>query len=361
MSIEADTHNSQSSRDTRSTHASIAEATFLEQPSAFLNFDRRSKMSLEDKSTLYRSLISLIRTNCEFDDALQDRAAQFLQSLEPKWNEKEKAAKLVTDLVPSSAGSPSDFVASILTLLSSPHSKVTKAALSFLSATINASPDEIRCRLVESDLITNLLATVQPHTLPISGNEALMNNLIGIIGNCVKLVSSSYLSGLGVTAAVEKSERREVIFHKVVIPSSQFVTFLIANRYLLNEELFHSLMFLFNKFIQICLYYRPTLEFVLASPIVMAFSSCLSIVEYENRLWVFLGNINLSLRECTEYGPEVVQCKKRMIEALFSEGYEDSLEQMMKNDKDGPYGRGVVTNCHFISQLLGSNVKNTEW
>ncbi|KAK2960008.1 hypothetical protein BLNAU_4891 [Blattamonas nauphoetae] len=320
----------------------------------------KSKLSFEDKSRIYCSLVALVKAEYAFDNALQDKAAQFLQSLELKWDEKEKAAKLVTDLVPSSAGSPSDFVDSILTLLSSPHSKVTKAALSFLSATIDASPDEIRSHLVKSDLISNLLATVQPHTLPITGNEEIFDKLNWVIIECLNLADHFSLSQLDITDAVGKYNHCEMIFQKVVIPSSGFVTFLISNRYILNGDLLDSFMTLLAILIDMSPFHRPTLEFVLASPIAMAFTSCLLLFEDEHRFWVTLLNIPLSLRDWKKQSREVAQSGKRMIQALFSEGFEDALEQKMMYDKNGYCGLHLGDMFLSISHKLGSNVDCTD-
>ncbi|KAK2957761.1 hypothetical protein BLNAU_7195 [Blattamonas nauphoetae] len=332
---------------------------FNEEP--FLSFDTKSQLSFEDKSRIYNSLVALVKADYPFDTALQDRAAQFLKCLEPKWRDKPKLAdKLVTDLVPSSDGSHSGFVDSITTLLSSPHSTVAASALSFFQKTTFASLPAIRKGLVESDLINKLLATVRPHTLPLSGNDEIFNILTKIIGNSIYLASPRSLSDLSITDTVDKYNHREMIFQKVVIASSPFVTFLISNRYSLNEDLLFSFMSLLTIHIQIGPFHRPTLEFVLASPILMAFTSCLSFFEDDHVLWVTLNNIHSSLREWTEEGPEVAQSAKRILQALRSEGSEDTLEQKMMNDKGGDDGRSVDWSCRFISQKLGSNVEFPE-
>ncbi|KAK2957756.1 hypothetical protein BLNAU_7190 [Blattamonas nauphoetae] len=327
----------------------------LQEP--FLTFDVNSDLSFEDKSTIYRSLVALVKAKYPFDIELQDRCVQFLKSLEPKWSyDKELANKLVTDLVPSSAGSSSGFVPSIAIVLSLPHSIVVEAALSFLSRTTQVSSAEIQNRLVESDLITKVFAIVQPQTLSISGNEEIFDYLINIIFYCLDLASPSSLIDLGITIAADKYNRREMIFQKVVLPSSKFVTFLITNRHILNEDLLHSFMSQLDRFIDIGPFHRPTLEFVVASPIVMPFSSCFSFVEDDQALWNILNHINLSLGEWKKHGHEVVQSAKRMMQALISEGFEDTLEQTLMLKKSGYYGFRLVDECHSISEFLGSNM-----
>ncbi|KAK2943452.1 hypothetical protein BLNAU_21635 [Blattamonas nauphoetae] len=226
-----------------------------------------------------------------FDNALQDKAARFLKRLEPTSGDgPDYAGKLMTDLVPSSDGSPSGFIDSVVILLSSPHSTVVRATMLFLQN----------------------------------------------------------ISELGITATVDQFNHREIIFQKVVLPSSQFVSFLISNRHMLSGNFFRSFMFLLTTFNRICPLHRPTLEFVVASPIVMGLTRCLSFSENEIRLSMTLNRINQSLGDWKEEGPEVAQSGKRMMEALFSEGFEDTLEQMLKHDKDGhPRYHGLCFECSF--------------
>ncbi|KAK2961665.1 hypothetical protein BLNAU_3463 [Blattamonas nauphoetae] len=163
--MEEETIALNSSNDALSNGSQELHSTVNYFQEQFLVFDPNSKLSFAEKSKIYCSLVALVNAEHPFDNALQDRAVRFLKSLEPKWNESDLAANLVTYLVPSSVGSPSGFVESISTLGSSPHSTVVAAALSFLKDTTFCSSIEIRCRLVESDRILNLLSTVQPRTL----------------------------------------------------------------------------------------------------------------------------------------------------------------------------------------------------
>ncbi|KAK2958399.1 hypothetical protein BLNAU_6669 [Blattamonas nauphoetae] len=104
---------------------------------SFLNFDPNSDLSFEDKSAIYRSLVALVKAEHPFDNALQDRAAQFLKNLAPGVFDHDLADILVNNLIPSSDGSPSGYAESIVTLLSSPHSAVVTEVLTFLQLTLS--------------------------------------------------------------------------------------------------------------------------------------------------------------------------------------------------------------------------------
>ncbi|KAK2958918.1 hypothetical protein BLNAU_6167 [Blattamonas nauphoetae] len=55
-----------------------------------------------------------------------------------------------------------------------------------------------------------------------------------------------------------------------------------------------------------------------------------------------LRDIKTSLSQWNNEGPEVIQSGKRMIQALISEGFADTLEQMLMNNMDGVFGIVVV-------------------
>ncbi|KAK2942519.1 hypothetical protein BLNAU_22575 [Blattamonas nauphoetae] len=276
----------QTTSDTRTPHRAVALATIVPEREPFMNFDPNSELSFEDKSMIYCSLITLVKAGYPFGKALQERAALFLKSLDSPFRASKQAAKLVTDLVPSSAGSPS-----------------------------------------------------------------------GIIKNCLLLESLLYFSELGITTAMEKYSHREKIFQKVVLPSSQFVTFLISKRLVPRGDLFRSFMALLNALLRISPFHLPTMEFVLASPIVMALSNCLSIVVD----WSPLEEIHLSMKKWNEQDPEVAQSGKKMIQALISEGFEDTLEQKFIRNFVDIENYYIIKTCLSISRLLGSNVECPEW
>ncbi|KAK2951218.1 hypothetical protein BLNAU_13834 [Blattamonas nauphoetae] len=302
----------------------------------FLKFDPNSLLSFEDKSRVYCSLVALVKEGFPFDNTLQYRAALFLGSLRPKWDEDELfVTKLVTDLVPSSPDSPSGFVESIVTLFSSRHSTLKFAALTFLLAVTKESSPQILYRLVGADLVANMFETVRPHTLPISRNEPMMTYLVRVIKCFLALAEPFTLRRIGITSAVDEHSHREMIFQKVVLPSSHFLAFLTSNQPLLSEHFSSSFMDALCQIIGIGPFHSPTLEFVLASPVVMAFSSCLSFVEDQTQIRSALGNLTYFLEEWTNKSPEMMECGKRMMQALFSENLEDALEQMMRSRKSG--------------------------
>ncbi|KAK2954853.1 hypothetical protein BLNAU_10183 [Blattamonas nauphoetae] len=322
------------SQNSLPSSTSNTDRIIIPESEPFLNFDSLSELTFEDKSAVYNSLVALVQAKYPFNDALQERAVRFLNDLEPEWGEQDLAARLVSDLVSSSAGSSSGFIESILTLLSSLHSTVIEAVLSFLTSILVCSPLAVRLRLVESDLIAAVFATVQPRFLQISGNETIFKRLIETITQGVNLALPAFQNDISITKVVDPFNHREMVFQKVLLPSSHFISFLISNRHILEEVLFGSLMTLLSALLRIGPFHLPTLEFVLTSPITTSFSGCFSIVENTHLLWSIFYDSDLLFRDWKALGPEAIQSWDRMMQALFSEGFEDTTEQMVKHDED---------------------------
>ncbi|KAK2960005.1 hypothetical protein BLNAU_4888 [Blattamonas nauphoetae] len=194
------------------------------------------------------------------------------------------------------------------------------------------------------------------HLFIIAGLGA--RKLLSVTGDCLSIATPYFVGELGITAAVRQSNHREMVFQKVLLPSSQSMAFLISNRFFLEGDVFGSFMNLLDRFIEICPFHIPTLDFILASPIAMAITSCLTLVEDNYRVWVTFQHIYKSLEDWKKEGPEVVQSGKLMLQALFSEGIEVTLEQMSMNNKHGCFGMSVVNDCLEIPQLMGSNVND---
>ncbi|KAK2951211.1 hypothetical protein BLNAU_13827 [Blattamonas nauphoetae] len=116
-------------------------------------------------------------------------------------------------------------------------------------------------------------------------------------------------------------------------------------------------MTLLKTLIRIGLFHGPTLDYIVTSPIAMAFSSCLSFVEDSKSLNLTIFILQHSFREWNDESAEVAQSGKRMLQALFSEGLEDTLEQTLMHEKSEDIGVEVASRCVSFSQLLGSNVK----
>ncbi|KAK2941848.1 hypothetical protein BLNAU_23239 [Blattamonas nauphoetae] len=189
---------------------------------------------------------------------------------------------------------------------------------------------------------------MQPHTLQISANDKIHFELVNVIYYSTLLALPSIIRELGITAPVDKCSHHEMIFQKVILPSSQYLTFLFSNRYNLKGHLLNSFKYELDALIYIIPFHRRTQEYVLASPIVMVFTSNLS----TSTLNV---NFHVSLSDWKEEGPEAAQSGTRILQALISEGFEDTLEQRLMSDKNGLFVDKFIKDSVLTLQSLGVN------
>ncbi|KAK2961830.1 hypothetical protein BLNAU_3267 [Blattamonas nauphoetae] len=362
-------------------------------PVSLLTFEANSELSLEDELSLFDSLVVLVKENSPLHHPLQDNAVQLLESLKSKWDQTDRVANRRTDLISNSTGSPSDFLESIFTLLSSPHLRVVAAALSLLYQITSQTSTEMHLRLVETDFIGNILTHVHQHTQQIAGNDTILCSLLGILEVILFIAQPIVFREIGVITPFDAFNHRDLIFQEVISPSSPFLHHLCRNVFFLSRSLSHSFLRLLDTLLHLSPFHRATLEFVLAAPIVMAFASCLSLVEEWNPLRASLRSISRSLKEWKEQPanhlsqvkywegythpfehmfrsasrnewkhevPDAQRSGKQILAVLISEGFEDTLDEMLMHEKGRLHDLAVFNECRDLSRWLGSNVAD-DW
>ncbi|KAK2941973.1 hypothetical protein BLNAU_23126 [Blattamonas nauphoetae] len=251
----------------------------------------------EEKAVLFCSLVSRVRNNSDVDDAFQDEAVALLDDLAPYPFDSQTADQIVTELVPSADGTLTGFVDSACILVSSPHSKIVVAALCFLAESFWSSSPHNRVRLIQNDFFSRILAIIQPQHLPLSGNEDVFHSLNRILSSSIDLARPSTLKALKLGDPSARQNHLEFIFQRVIQQHSPYLSFLCQNQQLVSTNLYPSWMdVVVVSLFRISPYHLPTLE------------------------WK---------RE----GPEVIGSGKRMMEALVSDGLEDTLEQLVRIDR----------------------------
>ncbi|KAK2953802.1 hypothetical protein BLNAU_11205 [Blattamonas nauphoetae] len=308
-------------------HTSDSEVPIGMESSAFLQFVPNVELSFEDKSAIYCSLVSLIRGNCELDDALQDKAATFLQSLHQPRLKEPDANRIISELVPSTNRSSSGFICTICILLSSSHPKIVVASLWLLHESLMLSSPDHKIDLVQTDFISQLFTILHPLTLPISGNEIIFNLLNWILISSIRLAESTTVRALGIIEPAAQNSHRELVLQRAIQPSSQYLSFLHQQFSLIaTGDLGAGFGTLLGRLLHIGPFHHPTLEFVLNSPIVITSQDFLTFAEESYSSHDLLFEIHKSTNELKTQGPEAAQSGKQMMQALISEGFEDSLE-----------------------------------
>ncbi|KAK2958846.1 hypothetical protein BLNAU_6095 [Blattamonas nauphoetae] len=259
-------------------------------------------MSFEDQSRLYNIIVSLVQAEYPLDDDLQRKASSFLWNLPPDYIHSDTAHKYLTKLVPDGNET-----------------------------------------------------FIKPQDMPIPTDSNLYCELFKMLDNSLRIVRLDEIKDLPHTDAVGPLNYRELIFRKVVLPSTQYLLTLCRNRHLLSSDIMMFFMPIMGTLLRIGPFHRPTMEFILSHRLLLAFPSLLAFCEENDMNSFNVGRIYSSLQEWKDQGAEVTKSGKRMMQALFSEGLKDTLDQILMITEYGVYGTILIEYALSIPQLLGSN------
>ncbi|KAK2941928.1 hypothetical protein BLNAU_23164 [Blattamonas nauphoetae] len=325
---------------------------FSSEEETIQKFDPNSELT-------FSTLVTLVENGYVFDDALQDKAVDLMKGLEKDLTaEKSLAEKLFAALVPSSTASLYGFGDSICILLSCPYPKIVGAAMSDVSLTFVEWSQHNRMRLVKTDLVSKILSALRPHLLPIWGNEQVFQDLIWVLNFSLELGHPDYLEENKITRSSDMHNHYAFIFEKVLQPSSEYLVFLCQNRSrFTSENTFTSIVNIMAQIVTTSPFHAPALDFVLESPITFAVPSLLSSSDWETTQLGFVITNDTSLPLWKKHSRKVVESGKQIFGSLFSEGYGDTLEQMMLKVADSQFGGMTVEHSLSIARQLGGNVK----
>ncbi|KAK2954631.1 hypothetical protein BLNAU_10482 [Blattamonas nauphoetae] len=327
--------------------------------SPFLNWNEEELESEDEVSGIYRSLVATVKLKPTLDDSLEAKTVKFLESLDPKYPE-------VIDALLSNHGRTTDesltnFVQSIVVLISTPNRVITAAAMTMLENLILWCSQNIRLALVKADLIPQLINTLNPLSLSFTEAINIHDCLFSIITYSISHASSDGLARLGIEDGHEQQAVRETVFQQVLTPSEKYICHLCMNRYSIIEgDQSRRFLELLAQLLEICPYYQPTMEFVLHMPVVPTIPSCLTFFEFERSMFWFLNAMIDAQRYWNETRGSVQQLWKTVHRLLRMEGIEDGIEAKLQNDQNEYNGRWIVAFSIDWNNLQGMNVPKHE-
>ncbi|KAK2960955.1 hypothetical protein BLNAU_4042 [Blattamonas nauphoetae] len=222
---------------------------------------------------------------------------------------------------------------SIVVLVSSPSQIIRIAGITMLSSLMTNCSEKIRFSLVKTDLIPQLITSLNPLSLSFAIAEKIHAHLMSIITDCFWPSTPVVLQNLGFKDGIEKQAVYETIFKQVLMPSEKYIWHLCMNRFSIvfgaQSECFLTLL---ARILQISPFYPPTMDFVLHMPIVLTIPSCLTFFDHE-------PSIRRELNKKQGGQRQMWQTVQRL---LRMEGIEDVIEGKQQNNKKRPWGRAVV-------------------
>ncbi|KAK2944111.1 hypothetical protein BLNAU_20943 [Blattamonas nauphoetae] len=289
--------------------------------SRFLNWSKEKHESEDEKTEIFQSLVATVKLHPELDDALQSKAVKLLTSV--VLYRRESADAFLNSLKRTSDDSLTDFIQSIVALLSSANKAIPVATVEMLNRLIGVCSTKVHLSLVKADLIPQLVTSLNPQSLSFAEAVNIHIYLMNIIWNSLWLSTPYGLRQVGIEDHNEQQTVHETVLTQVLAPSEKYIRHLCVSRFsIVNGYLSEPFLTLLAKLLRICPYYQLTMEFVLHMPIILTF---LDVMFEVQRYW-------------NETRGEGRQMVKKMHSMLRMEGIEDVMEAKLRTDQNAHFG-----------------------
>ncbi|KAK2942365.1 hypothetical protein BLNAU_22708 [Blattamonas nauphoetae] len=312
--------------------------------------------SYEDNAVVFQSLVATVKLQPELDVSLEAKVVKFLEYVDP--DDDDSADAFLRKLASSSGNSPTDFVQSIVVLIPSANQVITTAAMKMLGTLIMWCSLYIRLALVKADLLPQIVISLNPQSLSFAEAEDIHINLMKSISWTIYLSTPNGLRFLGIEDENEQQAVHETVLKQVLAPSERYIRHLCVNRFsIFDEKLSSYYLALLAQILEMCPYYRATMDFVVHMPVFLTITSCLTFYKNDESIWYFLYLIHSFLREWNEQGGEDQQMRTDANRMLRMEGIEDVIEQKLQNNRTRTYARWTVDKSIALNNLLGMNLR----
>ncbi|KAK2957563.1 hypothetical protein BLNAU_7462 [Blattamonas nauphoetae] len=322
---------------------------------AFLNWDEEYLGTKSEIGVLFRSLVATLKVQPSIDASLEAKAVIIIEYVSERAGLSEST--FLRHLGRITDESLTNFVQSIVVLISSPNEVITKAGMKMLGSLIDSRSGKVRLALLHADLIPQLISTFNPLSLSFTEAVGIHTCLMKTIRESIWLATPDGLIRLSCESGYEPQTVRETVLQQVLIPSEKYIWHFCVNRYsIVVGEQSRSFRELLVQLLRICAYYQPTLDFVLHTPIVFTILSWLAFIDTDYLIYCFLNammNVQWEWNRIRGTQREKWQSVHRM---LRMEGFEDVIEEKLQNDQNEYDGRWIIENSIDWNNMQGMNV-----
>ncbi|KAK2945936.1 hypothetical protein BLNAU_19153 [Blattamonas nauphoetae] len=131
--------------------------------SAFLNWDENKPGSVDEMAVIYRSLAATVKSQHALDDSLEAKAVKLLYCIAPR--SEESADAFLSNFASSSDYSLTDFITSIIVLVSTSSQIMIATAMEMLNDLPTNCSTLNTLALVKADVIPQLIITLNSQSL----------------------------------------------------------------------------------------------------------------------------------------------------------------------------------------------------
>ncbi|KAK2944304.1 hypothetical protein BLNAU_20800 [Blattamonas nauphoetae] len=327
---------------------------FDDHCSAFLNWDEEEPESGAEKAVVFQSLVTTMKLQTVLDDSLEAKAILFLESMAHIYYFSRDA--FLSNFASLSDNSSTNFVQSIVVLLSTPKQTITTATMEMLSDLIFHCSPKVHLTIVKANLVPQIITTLNPLSLSFTESGDIHTYLMKMLRHSFWLPTPRGLAELKIEDGYKQLAVHKTVLKQVIAPSEMYICHLCVNRFsIVNRQQSKSFLELLTRLLQICPYYQRTVDIVLHMPVILTIPSCLTVFEDNCSIWSFLVDMNATQREWNQTKGDQRQMWKTLHRQLRMEGIEDVIETKLRNDKNASYGRSLVSFSIGWSNLLGMN------
>ncbi|KAK2960866.1 hypothetical protein BLNAU_4263 [Blattamonas nauphoetae] len=322
--------------------------------SAFLNWTEEKPESEDEPAVVFMSLVATLKLQPAPDVSLEAKAVRFIKSVSQTTRSSAKA--FLNSFGRITDESMTDFVQSMVVLLSTPSQVITAATMKMLDDLVLWGSSNNLLLLVKADLIPQIVVTLNLQSLSFAETEDIHINVMRIIRNSLWLATWDGLTELEIEAHDEQQAVNETVFKQVLSPSEKYICHLCVNRFsIIDGDQSERFLRLLTHLLQISPYHQPTMDIIHHMPVILTISSCLTFFDKDFTIWTFLYRMNSAQREWNDKRGEVRQMGMKVHRMLRMEGIEDVMEERLRNDQDEE-GDSIVVESIMLHNQPGMNI-----
>ncbi|KAK2950461.1 hypothetical protein BLNAU_14579 [Blattamonas nauphoetae] len=323
--------------------------------SPFLNWSEDPDETVEEKAVVFRSLVATLKLQPALEVSLEAKAVRFLESVCP--DDEESADAFLTSLGQTPGESSTDFVQSIVVLLSSASQVIISTSMKMLDSLIGWCSTNQKLAPVEADLIPQMVINLNPQSLSFSEAVDVSIQLLNIINHSLWLATPDGLEVLEIEDDDEQQAVHKTVLKQVLSHSEKYIWHLCVNRLsIIDIDQSTNFLKLLAGLLRISPSYQSTMNFVLHMPVFLTITSCLTFFKDDFHIRSFLYRMMDLQREWDSTRGEVRRWWKTVSRMLRMEGIEDVLEERRLNDKNESSGRLIVAYSIQWNNLQGMNL-----
>ncbi|KAK2952671.1 hypothetical protein BLNAU_12320 [Blattamonas nauphoetae] len=310
-------------------------------------------------AAIFRSLVATAKSQPVFDDSLEAKAVNFLESVLVRI--LFSADAFLNSFARNTDESVTAFVQFMVVLISSPSQAIIISAMTMLAHLIQWCSSQMHLALVKADPIVQIINTLNPQSLSFAEAIEIHSGLMSSIFYTLWLSTPEALSTLEIEDRNKQRVVHETVLQQVIAPSETYICHLCMNRFsIMDGDQSNDFMNLLARLLHISPYYHRTMDFILNMSVVLTIPSCLAFIEDDRTIWYFLLHMNESQQELNKTGGIVRQLGKTVVRKLRMEGVEDVIEEKHQNVETTLSGHFLVAKTIDWNYLHDMNLPKIE-